>query len=133
MKKHARTVILLLAVGAIAATTACDDSDVGVVRQSWTIEGRTEPQSCTAVNAAQMRLVAIDPFGVVRGTEFTSCTSFQGTLRLIPGVYSIAATFLSADGRAVSRTLTRDGVSVVDDEDTDYTVDFPLSVFLGQP
>lgn len=131
MKKPTRTVLLLLAAGALGAS-GCDDSDVGVVRQGWTIEGRTEPQACAAVNAAQMRMIAIDPFGVVRGAEFAPCTSFSSSLRLVPGTYSIAATFLSAEGRAVSRTVTRDGVSIEDDKDTDYTIDFPLSTFLRQ-
>ena len=126
-----RTPVVLLAVACLLAATSCDDSDKGLVRQNWTIDGKADPASCTAVRAAQMRVVAIDGAGVVRGTEFAPCTVFQNTVRLDPGFYSIAATFLGADGRPVSRTLAENGFKVVDDEETVLRLDFPLAAFGG--
>lgn len=114
----------------ISMIAGCDDSDVGLVRQNWTIDGRVDPQSCATLGAAQMRMVAVDGAGVVQGTEFTSCSAFQGTMRLNPGVYTVAATFLGTDGRPVSRSLAVEGFSVVDDEETVLSVDFPLSAFI---
>lgn len=123
--------IALFGIGCLMATASCDDSDKGLVRQNWTIDGKADPASCTAVRAAQMRIVAIDGAGVVRGTEFSPCTTFQNTVRLDPGFYSVAATFLGNDGRAVSRTIAENGFKVVDDEETVLRLDFPLSAFVG--
>ena len=131
MTTYARTVTVLLGLAALlAASGACGGEDAGVVHQTFTINGAADPASCGRVDATQIRSVALDPFGVIRGTSFVPCTSFESSLQLNPGTYSVAATFLGADGRAVSRTLTRDGVTVVEGETTTYTVDFPLSTFL---
>ncbi len=132
MMKHAKPVmVLLLAVGSFGVV-GCDDNDVGVVRENWTIDGKVDPTACAAVGAAQMRMVAVDGAGVVQGTEFASCTDFQTTMRLNPGIYDVVATFLGADGAAVSRSLVVSGFGVADDEETILRFDFPLAAFPGR-
>jgi hypothetical protein len=122
------TLPALLAIGLL--TTACDDSDVGLVRQSWTIEGTTDESRCSELNASQMRLIAVDGAGVVQGTEFAACGAFKAELRLPPGIYSVASAFLGADGQPVSRARAIDGLVVSEDEETTIDVDFPSSAFI---
>jgi hypothetical protein len=133
MQRRPKALGVLLAVASSTAVVGgCDDHDVGVVRQRWTIEGSTEPSSCANVGAAQMRVIAVDGAGAVRATQFAACTDFQTSIRLDPGTYAIAATFLGADGQAVSRTLREEPFSVTDDEETTLVLDFSRASFLGR-
>jgi hypothetical protein len=124
-----KAVIVLLAVGSMIGVAGCDDDDVGVIRQSWTINGSTDPQNCSIRGAAQMRVIAIDQERVVRSTQFAACGDFNISIPLDPGFYDMAATFISADGRAVSRTQTISDVPVADDEETFINLDFVAVTF----
>jgi hypothetical protein len=135
MKLRGSTLVISCAF--VLAITACGDDDdddipTGTLQQSWTIAGAKNPDSCTRYNAAQMRLVAIGPGAVVQATQFTPCNAFQTTLTLPANTYTAAATFLDANGVAVSQTLNVSAFFIAEDLTTIQNVDFTPINFLLQ-
>lgn len=123
--------IMALLVGLTAALggAGCDDHDVGVVRESWTIDQRTDPASCTNVRAVEIRFVVVDSAGNEIARQTAPCSAFAATLPLNPGVYSVTATFLGERGIPISFTQSMDRLPIADDEETTLGLNFSSSDF----
>jgi hypothetical protein len=123
-----------LVIAAIAATAAisagCSSDDDGTLQQTWSIEGSTDPNTCTRVGAAQMRVVVLDPGLFVRATRFAPCTDFSTAITLDDNNYTATATFLDANGVAVSDTRTLSVFAIRENVTTRLHIDFPVGSFL---
>jgi hypothetical protein len=120
----------LLALIASGCSSSNNDN-AGTLQQGWTIEGTTNPAACTQVSAAQMRLVILDQNNVVSATQFASCTDFTIAVSLPAATFSAAATFLNANGLAVSRTLVVPSFNVFVGQTTVQNINFTVSDFTG--
>ncbi|AKU99072.1 hypothetical protein AKJ09_05736 [Labilithrix luteola] len=116
-----------LVMSGMGCTSSNDD---GTLQQNWTIAGTTNPTACGP--ATQMRVVVVDPAGATAATRFAACSSFQTNIDLAPNNYTGAATFLDANGAAVSRTLVIPPFTINHDNTTFRTVDFALTDFLAR-
>jgi hypothetical protein len=121
-------------IAAVSTLVACGvgigcGSDDGTLQQNWTIQGTTNPNSCVAAQATQMRLVAIGSDGVAEATTFSACNAFQASQSLKEDTYTGAATFLDANGVAVSQTKLVPPFTIVEGQTTVRTIDFAVSDF----
>ena len=105
-------------------------SKEGPLAQNWTIQGTTSPTACTASGATQMRVIVIRSNGVAEATDFAACNAFNTSLSLDEDTYTGTATFLDANGIAVSQTKLLGAFSIIDGETTRRTIDFVASDFL---
>lgn len=128
------TRLFFIALTTLVVASACgddeDDDNFGTLQQGWTIAGTTDPAACIRTGATQMRIVVLDPGLFVEATQFAPCEDFATTLRLDDNNYTASATFLDANGVAVSETRTVAVFSIAEDRTTTLSIDFPLAAFL---
>jgi hypothetical protein len=122
----------MIAVAVAICATGCGGSDDGTFQQHWTIQGTTNPNGCTVSDAAQMRIVVVNPAGAAQATSFTSCGAFVMSQSLPPNNYTAAATFLNANGFSVSQTKLTPVFTIVKDQTTTRTIDFSATDFLAR-
>lgn len=121
------TAIALLACGIGSGCTSDDD---GTLEQSWTIQDSTNPDACTVSGATQMRVIVVGSDGVSEATKFRSCAAFKTTQSLTADTYTGTATFLNANGVAVSQTKILPAFTIVEGVTTSRTINFVASDFL---
>jgi hypothetical protein len=121
---------------AIAMVVGCSSSDnnsssnMGTLEQSWTIAGTTSPTLCSANNAAQVRLVVLDPGLVVTATQFAPCNAFRLTVQLPDNTYTGNLTFLNDGGGTVSSSRQITQFVVRAGQTTSQTIDVPATAFI---
>lgn len=131
LKSHVAACLMLLVV----AGAACDDDEpppAGTLQQGWTIAGARTPEACSRFGATQMRLVVLDSSLFVEATRFAPCTDFTASLALTPDVYTGTATFLDANGVAVSNTRSITAFTISENITTLQNVDFAVGDFFRQ-
>jgi hypothetical protein len=133
--------LLLAGACVLGCSTNADDSvvgdvpgvDTGILVQNWSIEGVRESSKCAQYNADRMRVVVFDEDGSVHATEFASCSSFELRLELLARRYTGAATFLDANGKPVSQTLTIPDFVIQDHLDLTQNIDFSAAQMVAEP
>lgn len=98
--------------------------DSGTYVQNWSIEGQQSASKCREYGADRMRVVVFDDDGSVHATEFGACASFSLRLTLLERRYTGTATFIDANGNAVSKTRDIAAFAIVDDRETANFVNF---------
>jgi hypothetical protein len=105
-------------------------TDDGTLTQTWTIQGNNHPANCDTAGAVQMRVVVVNSGGVAEGTNFVACNAFTTSFSLRPDNYTATATFLGANGLAVSQTKLVPVFGISADQTTVRTIDFAINDFL---
>jgi hypothetical protein len=111
---------------------SCSSSHEGTLVQSWTIQGNVNPASCDTAGATQMRVIAVNSAGFAEATNFVACSAFSTSFALPQDNYTATATFLGANGLAVSQTKIVPIFGISNDTTTYRTIDFAISDFLGR-
>ncbi len=109
---------------------SCSSTHDGTLVQNWTIQGNVNPASCNTAGAVQMRVVVVNSSGGAEATNFTACNAFTTSFSLHPDNYTATATFLGANGLAISQTKLVPVFGISEDQTTVRTIDFAISDFL---
>jgi hypothetical protein len=125
---QASPLLVALALGAAGCevhTSGSYDGDEGSLTIDWTLDDTDDPFACDDYDARSLEIIIYDEYEKVATTIRPPCDSFEASIDLLDGVYSIDATLLDRSGSDVSTTLSIDDIDVYAGEDTPISIDFP--------
>lgn len=118
--------LVLGAAGCEVHTGGDDDyvDDSGSLTIDWTLDHTDDPAACDDYDARRLELIIYDDRNRVVDTIEPSCDSFEASIDLPDGVYSVDATLLDRSGGDVSTTISTDDIDVYAGEDTPIRFEF---------
>jgi hypothetical protein len=126
---QASPLLIALAIGAPGCEVHTGGSsyagDDGSLTIDWTLDDTDDPFACDDYGARTLEIIIYDEYESVESTIRPPCDSFEASIDLLDGVYSIDATLLDRSGTDVSTTLSIGDIDVYAGEDTPISIDFP--------
>jgi hypothetical protein len=129
-------VAVALALGGQGCAGTEDEVDVvfpentGIINVRWSIDGRTSATDCAAQGAVFFEIVVFNELGGFASRDYAPCADFARAVQLPEGTWSTEFTLVDQSALPVTERQRFDDLRVVEDEEIDVDVNFPLESFL---